>query len=1065
MKYKKILAVFLTVLTLLTVASFSAYALTWDGSSAGGSTNAVNGNAKGYVIRSTNDSECVVGYRFSVVNSTGNMKVNKVIDVFRNTSNGDNAYSTSAKFTAKYNKKQLITNKNATLKTSLNTTNCYKEKDMGFISALPNPSGVEAWQAYEANINKVLTKLGVGTTSNMIYGDKVIIEPLFDICLAGEYQALTVTEIAYCGRSVKGGSSDGGKSNGTSSTWGFISNYTNRIWPNKLYTPDGQGLWTAASAIGSSSKATFDTILTKGYGAGIAYNETANLTYTIKFNGNGSTSGSTASMSMVKDVARNLTANGFKRTGYTFKNWNKKADGSSTSYKNKQSVKNLTNTQGATVNLYAQWTPNKYTIKFNGNGNTGGSTASMSMTYDVAKNLTANSFTKTGHTFNGWNTKADGSGTNYKNKQSVKNLTSTNDAAVTLYAKWTPVKYTITHNPNGGAWNGDSENDVRSYTINGKANILIAPARTGYSFAGWKVTSASGNWTLNKVYTVSSSSNSLSNMYGNVTLTAQWTPNKYTVKYNANGGSGAPANQTKTHGVDLTLSLTKPTRTGYTFVKWNTKADRTGTSYNSGAKYAGNENLTLYAQWNPIKYIIKYDTAGGTIGSEKYTTDYTINDSVTIPNAAKTGHTFDGWRITKTDGNWTNTSKNYQPQTWKAGESYGSPTLTAQWMPNKYTVTYNANGGTNAPGNQTKTYGVDLTLSSTKPTRTGYTFVKWNTKSDGTGTGYNPSGKYTSNANLTLYAQWEAERTLSLEAITPNAPYRENTEVITSFNLVNNGTRNCIPSDNVSVIFKVYKDNSLIKTVTKERVVVPGNDKNLLYFKWKVPENLGGSTISISGEIVENGSSYGLIKRNYSTCKYTVSATPDTQYEISAPSGFTRPNVPPVSSGTKTWSVYSYENGVFKKTNYGIGFSNDTPKIIPAASANATLNNGVWTMKSGYGIEMSLANGVKSLSGYSMPSTDSYTLSQYAIAKFPEFSYLTSLNKYRTLELVSGKWIFRQNGSYGRLHFIPLWYPDGVYTVAVEQSDLWTPAGMITWKVNTNSVTIKGSAYDDWYVS
>jgi|GEM_PF-5542402 len=75
MKYKKILAVFLTVLTVLTMFTVSAFALTWDGSSAGGSTNAVNGSATGYVIRSTNDSNCVVGYRFSVVNEAGNMKV------------------------------------------------------------------------------------------------------------------------------------------------------------------------------------------------------------------------------------------------------------------------------------------------------------------------------------------------------------------------------------------------------------------------------------------------------------------------------------------------------------------------------------------------------------------------------------------------------------------------------------------------------------------------------------------------------------------------------------------------------------------------------------------------------------------------------------------------------------------------------------------------------------------------------------------------------------------------------------------------------------------------------
>ena len=312
---KKIISILLVLCTLLSAIPYSAFALSWDGSSAGGSTNAVNGSSTGYVIRSTSDSACVVGYRFSAVDSSGGMKVTKVIDVYRNTSNGDNAYSTSAKFSTKYNKKQIIANKNAKLTTTYNQTNCYKEKDMGFTTTLPNPSGVETWQSYEANINKVLSKLGVGSVSNMVYGDKVVIEPLFDVCLAGEYQALTVSEIAYCGRSVLGGSSTGGTSDGTSRTWGFISSYTNRIWPNKLYTPDGQGLWTAASAIGSSSKATFENILTKGYGAGIAYNETTNKTYTIKFNGNGSTSGSMSNLAMTYGVAKNLTANAFKKTG------------------------------------------------------------------------------------------------------------------------------------------------------------------------------------------------------------------------------------------------------------------------------------------------------------------------------------------------------------------------------------------------------------------------------------------------------------------------------------------------------------------------------------------------------------------------------------------------------------------------------------------------------------------------------------------------------------------------------------------------------------------------------
>ena len=143
---KRTISLLLTLLMLLSAFPLSSFALSWDGSSAGGSTNAVNGSNTGYVIRSTNDSEAVVGYRFSVVNASGANKVSKVIDVFRKTTNGTNAYTSSAKFTTKYNKKQVIANKDGKMTTSKNTTNCYKEANLKFLTALPNPSGVETWR-------------------------------------------------------------------------------------------------------------------------------------------------------------------------------------------------------------------------------------------------------------------------------------------------------------------------------------------------------------------------------------------------------------------------------------------------------------------------------------------------------------------------------------------------------------------------------------------------------------------------------------------------------------------------------------------------------------------------------------------------------------------------------------------------------------------------------------------------------------------------------------------------------------------------------------------------------
>lgn len=147
----------------------------------------------------------------------------------------------------------------------------------------------------------------------------------------------------------------------------------------------------------------------------------------------------------------------------------------------------------------------------------------------------------------------------------------------------------------------------------------------------------------------------------------------HTVSYNANGGSGAPNSQTKWYGSILTLSSTKPTRTGYDFVGWGTSSTDTTVDYYAGGQYGSDENITLYAIWK--------------------------------------AHT--------------------------------------------YTVTYDANGGSGAPSNQTKTYGVNLTLSGTKPTRKDYNFLGWNTYKTATEPLYSAGGIYTNNSAVTLYAVWE----------------------------------------------------------------------------------------------------------------------------------------------------------------------------------------------------------------------------------------------------------------------------------------------------------------------
>ena len=220
-------------------------------------------------------------------------------------------------------------------------------------------------------------------------------------------------------------------------------------------------------------------------------------TYTIRFDANGGT-GTMSDLSMTYGTAKNLTNNDFTRTGHTFAGWATSASGSVV-YANGESVNNLTATQGAVVTLYAKWTPNTYTIRFNANGGSG-TMSDLAMTYGTAKNLTANGFTRTGHSFAGWATSADGDAV-YADGASVDNLTVTQGAIVTLYAKWVAKTYTLTINPNGGTLSGanfgtaDGTGQFVALSVTYGANYyydLGIAVKSGYTFGGWWTSSTGG---------------------------------------------------------------------------------------------------------------------------------------------------------------------------------------------------------------------------------------------------------------------------------------------------------------------------------------------------------------------------------------------------------------------------------------------------------------------------------------------------------------------------------------------------------------------------------------------
>lgn len=233
----------------------------------------------------------------------------------------------------------------------------------------------------------------------------------------------------------------------------------------------------------------------------------------------------------------------------------------------------------------------------------------------------------------------------------------------------------------------------------------------------------------------------------------------YKISYNANGGSGAPSAQTKYYGKSITLSSTKPTRTGYSFKGWATSSGGS-VVYASGASYTANASVTLYAVWQANTYTIKYNANGGTGAPSNQTKTYgvTLTLSSTKPTRASSTSD-DGVVITYTFKGWA-TSANSSTVAYSAGSKYTSNahiTLYAVWSTTttvtEYDVIYNTNGGSDV-SSQTKKKGAALTLRSTVPTKNGYTFKGWGLSEDTTTISYNAGASYTTDADIILYAVW-----------------------------------------------------------------------------------------------------------------------------------------------------------------------------------------------------------------------------------------------------------------------------------------------------------------------
>ena len=225
-----------------------------------------------------------------------------------------------------------------------------------------------------------------------------------------------------------------------------------------------------------------------------------------------------------------------------------------------------------------------FTLTFNANGGTG-TMAAQTFEAGVSQAITANTFIRSGYTFTGWNTNADGSGTSYTDKQSI-----TISQNITLYAQWiqqSSVEVYVSYEANGGY--GEMEVQVFKY---GEKKALLPcsfGAPSNFVFNGWN-TREDGTGT-------SYTDGQEITLTQDITLYAQWKKITYSVTFIANGGSGTMPVQIFEIGVSQTLATNKFTRSGYFFIGWNTVPDASGTSYTDGQKITLTENIILYAQW------------------------------------------------------------------------------------------------------------------------------------------------------------------------------------------------------------------------------------------------------------------------------------------------------------------------------------------------------------------------------------------------------------------------------------------------------------------------------------
>lgn len=390
----------------------------------------------------------------------------------------------------------------------------------------------------------------------------------------------------------------------------------------------------------------------------------------------------------------------------------------------------------AAQTYYAKWTPSVYGIAYTGiEGSAPDVTLPTTHTYGTATAIP--DLTRTGYVFNGWLVNGEGA--------AQTNLTLGAEdytGAVTLTAAWTAERYAITYEGMDGAQYGDKHPDWYAYDTDA---VISDPTKAGYTFLGWLVNGAGA---AQKDLTLAKEA-----YLDNITLTATWKQNPYTVTWNVNEGdelTGGGYTVEAFYGNPITAP-SDPTRRGYTFGGWYTDGSNfaENTKFKTGDKMPEGD-VTYYAKWTAIEYTITYNLDGGTNVSGN-PAQYTVETGkIKLVAPTKTGYRFDGWY----------TDDTYSTKVTEiAADSTGHVTLYAKWTVNQYTVTWETNGGNDLTGSNyttTADYGTSI-VRPDDPTKEAdaqytYTFGGWYT--DRALMQPLDDNATVPAENLTVYAKW-----------------------------------------------------------------------------------------------------------------------------------------------------------------------------------------------------------------------------------------------------------------------------------------------------------------------